>query len=78
MDNGIKELADYIGGNIPGEPSNSEGACDVAVRLLKKYRFALSGIKNRMNYPEEPCTDKELATDALGLEIPTSSPPQKG
>lgn len=34
----IELLADYIMLNIPGEPSQSEGAGDTAIRLLKLYR----------------------------------------
>lgn len=30
----IQRLADFISTNIPGEPSRSEGAVDVAIRLL--------------------------------------------
>lgn len=34
----IEILADYITSNIPTEPSQSQGAGDTAVRLLKQYR----------------------------------------
>lgn len=33
----IKRLADFIMENVPGEPSESEGAVDTAIRLLARY-----------------------------------------
>lgn len=37
-------LANYIMAEIPNEPSQSEGAGDTAIRLLKKYRQAFYAI----------------------------------
>lgn len=37
-------LASYIMSEIPGEPSQDEGAGNCAVRLLKKYRRALEAV----------------------------------
>jgi hypothetical protein len=34
----IKKLTDFIMHNIPGEPSESEGAVDTAIRLLTKLK----------------------------------------
>ncbi len=42
----IKNLATYIMGDIPNEPSQSEGACECASRLLICYRNALELIAN--------------------------------
>lgn len=33
----IKRLAEFIAENVPGEPSESEGAVDTAIRLLARY-----------------------------------------
>lgn len=38
----IDSLADYIMGEIPGEPSEDQGAGDTAIRLLKNYRSKIS------------------------------------
>lgn len=40
----IDLLAEYIMNEIPGEPSQSEGAGDTAIRLLKQYRAKLQGV----------------------------------
>jgi hypothetical protein len=34
----IKRLADFIADNVPGEPSQSQGAVDTAIRLLSQPR----------------------------------------
>jgi hypothetical protein len=47
----IDLLADYIMSEIPGEPSQDEGAGDCAVRLLKKYRRALEAIMQNLGEP---------------------------
>jgi len=48
-------LANYIMGNIPDEPCESEGAGECAVRLLIKYREALNRIANELSFhdPDE-------------------------
>lgn len=38
----IKKLADFIIEEIPGEPSTSDGAVDVAIRLLRNYIQAIT------------------------------------
>lgn len=43
----IDLLANYIMGEIPGEPSKSEGAGETAIRLLGKYRAKLSLIARK-------------------------------
>ncbi len=40
----IDLLADYITGEIPGEPSQDEGAGETAVRLLREYRSKLNRV----------------------------------
>lgn len=47
----IKVLADYIMGNIPGEPSRDEGAGTCAVRLLTEYRSAFDRIMHELGVP---------------------------
>ncbi len=44
-------IADYIMANVPGEPSQDEGAGRCAVRLLTKYRTALAEIMNELGVP---------------------------
>ena len=34
----VEKLANFIMQEIPGEPSQSEGAVDTAIRLLKKIQ----------------------------------------
>lgn len=34
----INRLAEFIMTEVPGEPSQSEGACDTAIRLLKRWK----------------------------------------
>lgn len=69
-------LADYILANIPGEPSRSEGFGDVAVRLLRRYRYALDCIMHELGvpqpgYPAPVANAYEIAADALsGKEEP--------
>ena len=46
-------LANYIMSDVPGEPSQDEGAGDTAVRLLKRYRAALTKIKQELGVPDE-------------------------
>lgn len=36
-----KRVADYIMFNVPGEPSQDEGAGDCAIRLLKEYQAVI-------------------------------------
>lgn len=36
LDDQIQRLAKYIMQNVPGEPSQSEGAVDTAIRLLRE------------------------------------------
>lgn len=38
----VERLAQFILDNIPGEPSQNEGAIDVAIRLLGKHYGAAS------------------------------------
>jgi hypothetical protein len=40
----IDKLANYIMEFIPGEPSQSEGAGDTAIRLLREYRKVFADI----------------------------------
>jgi len=42
----IDMLAGYIIGKIEGEPSRSESACDVAIRVLAKQARIISRLKN--------------------------------
>ena len=48
-----KLIADYIMANVPGEPSRDEGAGRCAVRLLAKYRIALTEIMSELGVPDE-------------------------
>ena len=48
----ITKLADYIIKEIPGEPSQSEGAGTTAIRLMKKYRTALDAIIHELGVPQ--------------------------
>ena len=50
-DGQITILANYIMQEIPGEPNQSEGAGDCAVRLLKKYRWALEAVMRDLGDP---------------------------
>lgn len=50
--NQIQLLADYIMAEIPGEPGLSQGAGDVAVRLLKHYRNVLDQIMHELGVPQ--------------------------
>jgi hypothetical protein len=38
----ISKLADYIMENVPGEPSQSEGAVDTAIRIMQTSRTSTS------------------------------------
>jgi len=49
--NQIDVLADFIVEEIPGEPSQSEGAGDCAIRLLCKYRKAIEDAMNSIAIP---------------------------
>jgi hypothetical protein len=49
----IDLLATYIMENIDGEPSQSEGAGDCAIRLLKTYATANAAQKQRIEELEE-------------------------
>ena len=65
-----KLVADYIMGNVPGEPSRDEGAGDCAVRLLEKYRAALVQIMRELGvpsagYPAPVRNAYEIARSAL-------------
>jgi hypothetical protein len=67
----IDILADYIMFNIPGEPSQDEGAGSCAVRLLKSYRKAFEQIKAELGvpqpgYPQPVANAYDIATKALG------------
>lgn len=60
----IEVLANLIAGNIPGEPSRSEGAGDCAVRLLGEYQGAFRAIASAINNaasPTEADLDKRVA-----------------
>ena len=37
LDAQVKKLANFIMDNLPGEPSQSEGAIDCAIRILQRY-----------------------------------------
>lgn len=37
LESQVKRLADFIMQEVPGEPSQAEGAIDTAIRLLKEY-----------------------------------------
>lgn len=47
----LEKLADFIMAEIDGEPSQSEGAGDTAIRLLKRYRTALEKLSRLGNEP---------------------------
>jgi len=49
----IQYLADYILAEIPGEPSQNEGAGETAVRLLTKYRAGIKSMGARFDAIEE-------------------------
>ena len=49
----ISILADYIMAEIPGEPSQSEGAGEAAVRLLKKYRAVIQNAMYELGVPTD-------------------------
>lgn len=66
-----KLIADYIMGNVPGEPSLDEGAGRCAVRLLGKYRAALAKIMCELgvpgaSYPAPVANAYEIADVVLG------------
>ena len=66
----VNKLGDYIMENIPGEPNQSEGAVDVAIRLLEKYRIALEDITGELgvpqaNYPMPVSNAWKIAMEAL-------------
>ena len=49
----IDILTNYIMDKIPGEPSQSQGAGETAVRLLAQYREAFVSIMNELGVPGE-------------------------
>ena len=55
-DSQIKQLADFIMHNIPGEPSQSESAVETAIRLLKRTLPAIASPCDCGAKPEEPHT----------------------
>lgn len=64
-------VANYIMANVPGEPGRDEGAGQCAVRLLAKYRAALTGIMRELGipgtgYPAPVANAYEIAKCALG------------
>lgn len=66
-------LANYIMAEIPGYPGHSEGAGDMAVRLLKQYRRAFLEITNELgvpseNYPAPVANAYGIAMQALGSD----------
>jgi len=66
----IDLLADYIMAEVDGEPSQSEGAGDCAVRLLTKYRKAIRGAMNELgvpgpDYPAPAAEAYQILEDAL-------------
>ena len=68
----IELLANYIMGNVPGEPSRDEGAGSCAVRLLSRYREALARIYHETGVPGPGypvCVENayQIATRALGV-----------
>ena len=68
-------LANYIMAEIPGEPSQSEGAGETAVRVLRSYREAFRNIMNELGvpgdgYPAPVWNAYEIAREALGEELP--------
>lgn len=52
----IKRLADFIVAEIPGEPSESEGAVDTAIRVMRSMKA--------MHFARDACCDE--LSDALG------------
>ncbi len=42
----IDKLANFIMGNVPGEPSKSEGAGDCAIRLLQDRQALIDALKD--------------------------------
>ena len=61
----IDLLADYIMAEVDGEPSQSEGAGDCAVRLLTKYRKAIRGAMNELGVrPRLSCSCSRSLSDS--------------
>ena len=58
-------LANYIMSNIPGEPSQSEGAGSTAVRIMVMYRRALRGIMDELGVLQPVINAYEIAKLAL-------------
>ena len=46
LQNEIKRLADFIMAEVPGEPSESEGAVDTAIRIIKKQTIELKDLRH--------------------------------
>jgi len=64
-------LANYIMFQVPGEPSQDEGAGRCAARLLRKYRTALARIMSELGvpgsgYPTPAANAHEIAKQTLG------------
>lgn len=69
MDGQIEKLADFIMNEIPGEPSQSEGAVDTAIRLLRhSYHLPCGCLKND-EYSR--CINQSHLSDHLQKNKPT-------
>jgi hypothetical protein len=44
----IDALANYILSEVPGEPSQSEGAVDTAIRVMREQRTQLDNVRRRL------------------------------
>ncbi len=54
--NQIEQLGNFIMGDVPGEPSQSEGAVETAIRLIKMH---VPGVEKDVNY-------EKVDWDAIG------------
>ena len=43
----VEKLGNFIMGDVPGEPSQNEGAVDTAIRLIKTH---VPGVEKDVNY----------------------------
>ncbi len=47
----IEKLANFIMAEVDGEPFQSEGVVDTAIRIIRKYRSALEELSKLGNEP---------------------------
>lgn len=68
LEDQVKRLAEFIAQNVPGEPSQSQGAVDTAIRILAKH------------YPQQPDEAERIAaavaeaTENPGRTVPVADP----